>query len=122
MARRLELHDLTRSRPLALWAGVAAAACLAAGTRADPVVAERTAREVEISLADASFTRMLDYAVCVKGIAERIRLRGADLCARDLAPVVGVPLPLWSNGGSFVVTVMIGIGILLNISMRRHMF
>lgn len=39
-----------------------------------------------------------------------------------LAPVVGVPLPLWSNGGSFVVTVLIGVGILLNVGMRRLMF
>lgn len=36
-----------------------------------------------------------------------------------LMPVVGVPLPLVSYGGSSVVTNMIGIGILLNISMRR---
>jgi rod shape determining protein RodA len=39
-----------------------------------------------------------------------------------LAPVVGVPLPLWSNGGSFVVTVLAGVGILLNVGMRRLMF
>ncbi len=39
-----------------------------------------------------------------------------------LAPVVGVPLPLWSNGGSFVVTVLVGVGILLNVGMRRLMF
>ncbi|MBF0112112.1 MAG: rod shape-determining protein RodA [Desulfamplus sp.] len=36
-----------------------------------------------------------------------------------LMPVVGVPLPLVSYGGSSVVTNMIGIGVLLNISMRR---
>ncbi|MBF0412026.1 MAG: rod shape-determining protein RodA [Desulfamplus sp.] len=36
-----------------------------------------------------------------------------------LLPVVGVPLPLISYGGSSVVTNMIGIGVLLNISMRR---
>jgi rod shape determining protein RodA len=36
-----------------------------------------------------------------------------------LVPVVGVPLPLISYGGSSVVTNMIGIGVLLNISMRR---
>jgi rod shape determining protein RodA len=38
-----------------------------------------------------------------------------------LMPVVGVPLPLISYGGSSVVTSMIGIGILMNISMRRFM-
>ena len=38
-----------------------------------------------------------------------------------LMPVVGVPLPLISYGGSSVVTSLIGIGILMNISMRRFM-
>ena len=36
-----------------------------------------------------------------------------------LMPVVGVPLPLISYGGSSVVTTMIGIGILISISMRK---
>ncbi len=36
-----------------------------------------------------------------------------------LMPVVGVPLPLISYGGSSVVTFMLGIGILLNISRKR---
>lgn len=36
-----------------------------------------------------------------------------------LMPVVGVPLPLISYGGSSVVTNMVGLGILLNISMRK---
>lgn len=39
-----------------------------------------------------------------------------------LAPVVGVPLPLWSNGGSFVVTVLMGVGIVINVGMRRYVF
>jgi rod shape determining protein RodA len=39
-----------------------------------------------------------------------------------LAPVVGVPLPLWSNGGSFVLTTMVGLGLVANIDMRRKMF
>ena len=37
-----------------------------------------------------------------------------------LLPVVGVTLPLMSRGGSSVLTVMIGVGFLLSISMRRH--
>ncbi len=37
-----------------------------------------------------------------------------------LMPVVGVPLPLISYGGSSVITNMVGIGILLNISMRKY--
>ena len=39
-----------------------------------------------------------------------------------LAPVVGVPLPLWSNGGSFVLTTMLGVGLVINVSARRTMF
>jgi rod shape determining protein RodA len=38
-----------------------------------------------------------------------------------LMPVVGVPLPLISYGGSSIVTMMISIGLLLNVSMRRFM-
>jgi len=39
-----------------------------------------------------------------------------------LMPVVGVTLPFLSYGGSSLVAFMIGIGFLLNISMRRYMF
>ncbi len=39
-----------------------------------------------------------------------------------LFPVVGVPLPLFSYGGTSMVTSMAGAGILLNVSMRRFMF
>ncbi len=36
-----------------------------------------------------------------------------------LLPVVGVTLPLFSYGGSSVLTVLIGIGLLMNVSIRR---
>lgn len=36
-----------------------------------------------------------------------------------LMPVVGVPLPFFSYGGSFIITILVGIGLLLNIRMRR---
>jgi rod shape determining protein RodA len=39
-----------------------------------------------------------------------------------LLPVVGVTLPLFSYGGSSVLTFMIGIGLLMNVSMRRFHF
>ncbi|HVJ92101.1 MAG TPA: rod shape-determining protein RodA [Labilithrix sp.] len=37
-----------------------------------------------------------------------------------LLPVVGVTLPLFSAGGSSVLTIMLGIGLLMNVSMRRY--
>lgn len=37
-----------------------------------------------------------------------------------MLPVVGVTLPLFSYGGSSVMTVMIGLGLLMNVSVRRH--
>ncbi len=39
-----------------------------------------------------------------------------------ILPVVGVPLPLFSSGGTSVVVDMVGVGILLNVSLRRFMF
>ena len=41
--------------------------------------------------------------------------------AMGLMPVVGVPLPFISYGGSSVLTTAIGIGLLLNVSMRRFL-
>ena len=39
-----------------------------------------------------------------------------------MMPVAGIPLPLLSYGGSFLVSTLIGIGLLLNVSMRRYLF
>jgi rod shape determining protein RodA len=39
--------------------------------------------------------------------------------ATGVLPVVGITLPLFSYGGSSVVTMMIGLGLLMNVSMRR---
>lgn len=39
-----------------------------------------------------------------------------------LAPVVGVTLPLFSYGGSSVLTSMMGVGLLMNVSIRRFSF
>jgi rod shape determining protein RodA len=39
-----------------------------------------------------------------------------------LAPVIGVPLPLFSYGGSALVTSLFGLGLLMNLSMRRYTF
>jgi rod shape determining protein RodA len=42
--------------------------------------------------------------------------------ATGLLPVVGIPLALFSYGGSSLVSTMAGMGLLMNISMRRFMF
>ena len=39
-----------------------------------------------------------------------------------LAPVIGVPLPLFSYGGSALLSAAIAIGLLFNVSMRRYVF
>ncbi len=41
------------------------------------------------------------------------------LMVMGLLPVVGIPLPLFSYGGSSLLTTLIGIGLLMNIRMRR---
>jgi rod shape determining protein RodA len=37
-------------------------------------------------------------------------------------PVVGVPLPLFSYGGSSLASMMFAIGVMINVSMRRYVF
>lgn len=44
------------------------------------------------------------------------------LMAIHLAPVVGIPLPLMSYGGSSLLSILASVGFLLNINMRRYMF
>ena len=39
-----------------------------------------------------------------------------------MMPVVGIPLPLLSYGGSFIISTLIGVGLLLNVSMRKYLF
>ena len=39
-----------------------------------------------------------------------------------LAPVIGVPMPLFSYGGSALVSALVALGMLLNVSMRRYVF
>ncbi len=38
-----------------------------------------------------------------------------------IMPVVGMPLPLMSYGGSSILTALLGVGLLMNVSMRRFM-
>jgi rod shape determining protein RodA len=44
------------------------------------------------------------------------------LMAINLAPVVGIPLPFVSYGGSALMSTLMGVGLLLNVNMRRYMF
>jgi len=39
-----------------------------------------------------------------------------------LMPVVGVPLPMVSYGGSALATMMFAVGVIINVSMRRYVF
>ncbi len=46
-----------------------------------------------------------------------------NLCmVTGIMPVVGIPLPLFSYGGSSLITTLLGVGFLLNIRMRRYLF
>jgi rod shape determining protein RodA len=46
-----------------------------------------------------------------------------NLCmVTGFLPVVGIPLPLFSYGGSSLITTLLGVGFLLNIRMRRYLF
>jgi rod shape determining protein RodA len=44
------------------------------------------------------------------------------LMAINLAPVVGIPLPFISYGGSSMISTLVGVALLLNVNMRRYMF
>ncbi|HZE21440.1 MAG TPA: FtsW/RodA/SpoVE family cell cycle protein, partial [Desulfobaccales bacterium] len=46
-----------------------------------------------------------------------------NLCmVTGFLPVVGIPLPLFSYGGSSLITTLLGVGFILNIRMRRYLF
>jgi rod shape determining protein RodA len=38
-----------------------------------------------------------------------------------ILPVVGIPLPFFSYGGSSMVKMMVAMGLLMNVSMRRYL-
>ena len=39
-----------------------------------------------------------------------------------MLPVVGIPLPFFSYGGSSLLCLLLGIGLTMNVSMRRFYF
>ena len=65
----------------------------------------------------------LGSAICF-GVASMIFIQFTIniLMAINLAPVVGIPLPFISYGGSSLISTLIGVALLLNINMRRYMF
>lgn len=44
------------------------------------------------------------------------------LMVLHLAPVVGVPLPFWSNGGSNLISTLLAMGVIFSVGMRRYVF
>ncbi len=63
-------------------------------------------------------------AVCAVGVGAMLFWQATMNIGMVLGilPVVGVTLPLFSHGGSSVLTIMIGAGLLMNVSMRRFSF
>ncbi len=63
-------------------------------------------------------------AVCAVGVSGMIFwhtvINLGMVCG--MLPVVGVTLPLFSAGGSSMLTMMMGVGLLMNVSMRRFHF
>ena len=69
----------------------------------------------------ASLARDRFGAVCAVGVTAMIFWQAVINLGMVIGvlPVVGMTLPLFSYGGSSVLTIMCGIGLLMNISMRR---
>jgi rod shape determining protein RodA len=72
----------------------------------------------------AAFTSDLYGKTIAAGIGVMIGLQVVINIAMTvgLMPVVGIPLPLVSYGGSSLITTVIAIGLLLNVGMRRSTF
>ncbi len=65
------------------------------------------------------FGALLGLGITAMVISQAIINLGMEM---GLLPVVGVTLPLFSYGGTSLLTTLAAIGVLLNISMRRYMF
>jgi rod shape determining protein RodA len=96
----------------------------------------------EWGFAGAIVLLILYFALVIRGFVIANRARdtfGALLClgvagmifwevvvnvgmTTGLLPVVGIPLPLFSYGGSSLVSLFVGIGLLMNVQMRRFTF
>jgi rod shape determining protein RodA len=63
-------------------------------------------------------------AVCAVGVSALVFWQSVINLGMvsGMLPVVGMTLPLFSYGGSSVLTVAMGVGLLMNISMRRFQY
>jgi rod shape determining protein RodA len=65
------------------------------------------------------FAAVLATGICCM-LAIQVLINSAMVLG--MMPVVGIPLPLLSYGGSSMLVTMLGLGLLLNIDMRRFMY
>ena len=76
---------------------------------------------------------LIGYKITIQARNHFSRLLGAGVCltlflyvfvnvsmVTGLLPIVGVPLPLFSYGGTSMVTFMFGVGLLLNVHLHRN--
>jgi rod shape determining protein RodA len=73
---------------------------------------------VQIAFSSRShFGRMVAIGVCLNFLAYMLINMSMSM---GLIPVVGIPLPLVSYGGTALLTVMFGFGLLLSVQVHRH--
>ena len=88
------------------------------------------ANELNVLSAHRNPREVADYATTAEERGIKVLIAGAGMAAalpgvvaaHTELPVIGVPLPLFSYGGSSVLTMLIGVGLLMNVSMRRQSF
>ncbi len=69
--------------------------------------------------AKETFGMMLAFGLTASIATQALVNIGMEI---GLLPVVGVALPLFSYGGTSMLTILLSVGFLLNISMRRYLF
>jgi rod shape determining protein RodA len=76
------------------------------------------AQGVRIGLqARSQFARLVAMGVCLNFLLYILINTSMSM---GLIPVVGIPLPLVSYGGTALMTVLVGFGLLLSVQVHRH--
>ena len=75
-------------------------------------------QEVELTLAAQAIALAQQAAGVTATFALYVLINGAMVMG--LAPVVGVPMPLLSYGGTVMLTVMIGFGLVQSVRVHRY--